>query len=199
MSIEAMMLWAISEDNLGLMQIAARFRGDDLSSEFRTPEGQNMLMIAVNSASHKCIASLLQNGAKVNINEVDHAGNTALMHAAKNGDAISINLLLPYFADRSLKNSEGLTAYDLAARGESSDSKFRVCMESLDLLALQGRQDVGKSEECFSGQDAGISNEDIAKFFGWLDGSHATTIVPVSADDFPGADLKTLETFFDLS
>lgn len=192
------MLEAISEDDLKMLRGAAQFNGGNCASSFRDEKGQNMLMIAVNLESHKCLAYLLQNGAKVNIDEVDSAGNTALMHAAQKGDAVSIRLLSAFFADKSLRNTEGLTAYDLAARSESGDSKFSVCMESLDPLAFKERQYASESKEFFSDQYAEISDKEIAEFFGLSADQRAITIVPVSAEDFPGADIEILESFFDL-
>lgn len=188
------MLAAILGDNLEILSEVAQFNGGNFASNFRDKKGQNMLMIAVNSASHQCLAYLLQNGANININEVDYAGNTALMHAAKNGDVVSTCLLLNFSADRSLQNKVGFTAYDLAADGSSEiASGYAQCIK---LLISGEQQDVSenKSEEFFSHQDI-VSSE----LFGWLDDSRVITTIPVSAEDFPGADKQILGTFFDLS
>lgn len=131
------MLAAIAQNNCEMLRALARNNGGNLSSIFRDEKGQNMLMIAVNSASRECLASLLQNGAKVNINEMDSVGNTALMHAAKNGDTASLYLLLAYTADTSLKNKAGHAAYDLAVQAARNNEGARVCMELLSPYRAQ--------------------------------------------------------------
>jgi uncharacterized protein len=55
---------------------------------------------------------MIEHGADVNIRDAN--GSTPLMHAAKRGNNLIVQMLLAAGADPSAKNNEGVTALDLA-------------------------------------------------------------------------------------
>ena len=56
--------------------------------------------------------ALLDRGA--NINYVNRAGRTALHYAAASGDALCTRILIERFADKTIKDNKGQTAYEIA-------------------------------------------------------------------------------------
>lgn len=66
------------------------------------------------------VASALLKTGKINVNDTDKHGMTALMKAAKAGNANAVTLLLAYKADVNLKDKQGDTVLDMMVRKKGS-------------------------------------------------------------------------------
>lgn len=118
--------------------------------EFRSPDGESTLMMACLRGNEDIARLLVERGADVNkpgwtplhyaatgghaaiaaflldqnayIDADAPNGNTPLMMAALYGNAETVKLLLDAGADASLRNRLGMSALDLARRGERPDA-----------------------------------------------------------------------------
>ena len=72
----------------------------------------NMLDSIMIDRTEEIVKMLLENGAKVNLQ--DEIGETALMTAAEFGNTEAVKLLLERGANREIKSNKGMTAYDYA-------------------------------------------------------------------------------------
>lgn len=72
----------------------------------------NILHIAAIMNKTNMLKYVLDNG--VDINKIDKDGNTALMFGSKYGHLDVVKLLLKAGANQSIKNNDGMTAFDLA-------------------------------------------------------------------------------------
>ena len=79
--------------------------------------GLPMLSLACSNGHVQCIATLVENGAKVNT-QSKGIGNTALHEAVLQGPATipCIEVLLGHGADAKKRNADGLTPCDLAMK-----------------------------------------------------------------------------------
>ncbi|MEA3506386.1 MAG: ankyrin repeat domain-containing protein [Elusimicrobiota bacterium] len=75
--------------------------------------GQPPLMLALMYSDNYRIANILVS-AGADLDALDSAGETALMKAARKGFFMTVSLLLRKGANKTIKNEEGKTAYDLA-------------------------------------------------------------------------------------
>ena len=67
----------------------------------------------------EAVKFLLDQG-RFDVNET-YYGRTALMYAARNSTPEMVQLLLDYGADKSIKDDDGMTAYDYAVKKEKHD------------------------------------------------------------------------------
>lgn len=81
-------------------------------------EGNSALMLLVNNHNVELINILLLQD-KININQANKLGHTALLFAANKGFIDIIKILLDNKADLALKDNEGYTALDWAANNET--------------------------------------------------------------------------------
>lgn len=83
-----------------------------LNVNFKTYEGQTLLISAVHHNSLACAKMLLQEGALVDM--CDTKGITPLMQAYYTGNLKMVKLLLDYGANPNIHNDLGITFYMLA-------------------------------------------------------------------------------------
>lgn len=81
--------------------------------DHREKSGYTAVMAAVINNHPDMLAALLRRGADVNVQETE-GGNSALMWAAKDGNAAMLQMLLEAGADPALRNKAGETARDLS-------------------------------------------------------------------------------------
>ena len=86
---------------------------------------ENVLTFATHYSNYKVVEFLIKSHY-FDINSKDLAGDTALIVATKNDQAEILQLLIELGADKSLKDSNGMTAYDYAME--------RGSLEIADLL-----------------------------------------------------------------
>jgi TPR repeat protein len=97
--------------------IGAVLAGADVN--VRSKDGYTPLMYAVTKGNLEVVSEVLSGGADVNAQSA--TGWTALMFAAKNSPTM-ISVLLEKGADKTLKNSTGQTAYDVAMLFQASSA-----------------------------------------------------------------------------
>jgi TPR repeat protein len=102
-------VFAAVEKNDPQAVIGAVLAGADVNA--RSADGYTPLMYAVTKGNPEVVREVLSGGADINAQSA--TGWTALMFAAKNSPD-SVSLLLEKGADKSLKNSVGQSAYDIA-------------------------------------------------------------------------------------
>lgn len=78
-------------------------------------QGQTALHLSASSGVKACLAMLLDHGGDYHIDLQDKGGHTPLHHASFHGRLDCVRLLLETAADVSIRNYEGLTAYNLAS------------------------------------------------------------------------------------
>lgn len=84
-----------------------------------TPDGKTPLMFAVITGKHKAVRELLDSGSNINASDVQKW--TPLMFAVNCNDPKSVELLIERGADKTLRNTEGHTAYDIAVQRSYSE------------------------------------------------------------------------------
>jgi len=67
------------------------------------------------------VLEFLFNECDVGVDEQEYSGETALMRAAKLGNAKMVEFLMGFGADKTLQDKEGMTALDFALEGGFSD------------------------------------------------------------------------------
>ena len=77
--------------------------------------GKNLLEVAVRHGAEKVTDLLLKRGMNPNV-IIDNANTTVLMEAAYQGSAALVQVLLRHGADSTLKDDDGETASDIAAK-----------------------------------------------------------------------------------
>ncbi|OUM66987.1 hypothetical protein PIROE2DRAFT_59070 [Piromyces sp. E2] len=80
---------------------------------------ENFIIVATKLGHLDVIRNSFMN--KVNINQQDWLGNTAMYYAVKLKDAYAVNKLAFYHADSTIKNNEGVSAFDLANEMEEKN------------------------------------------------------------------------------
>jgi len=80
---------------------------------------ENFIIVATKLGCLNIIGKIFME--RVNINQQDHLGNTALYYAIKIKDKYSINKLIYYHADPTIKNNDGISALDLANEPKEED------------------------------------------------------------------------------
>lgn len=69
----------------------------------------------------KLISENLINNYQLSIDKINENGQTPLMMGAKNNAMDTVKLLLEHGADKSIKDNNGKTAYDLAVENGNMD------------------------------------------------------------------------------
>ncbi len=83
----------------------------ETSGDHTTP-----LMMAANAGRADTVKFLLENGAKVNAQEIAGDKRTALHYAVNSKNPETVNVLLEYKADKSIRDKDGLTPLELAEK-----------------------------------------------------------------------------------
>ena len=91
-------------------------------------EGETALHRCAVDGNESCIKLLLSRGANVN-HVSEQSGTTALMCAAYGENAACVQLLLEHRADKSLRDSGGKTALDIAEVGAHVASDWTAARE----------------------------------------------------------------------
>lgn len=95
-------------------EVAARLAEADTNPNVRTVDGSTLLMAAVRAEEVQLVQWALDHGIDVNAIRPEKNNATALILAARKGNAEIVRLLLATGADPRAVNSEGKTALDIA-------------------------------------------------------------------------------------
>ena len=95
-------------------EVAARLAEADTNPNVRTVDGSTLLMAAVRAEEVQLVQWALDHGTDVNAIRPEKNNATALILAARKGNAEIVSLLLAAGADPDVANHEGETALDIA-------------------------------------------------------------------------------------
>ena len=95
-------------------EVAARLAEADTNPNVRTVDGSTLLMAAVRAEEIQLVQWALDHGTDVNAIRPEKNNATALILAARKGNAEIVSLLLAAGADPDVANHEGETALDIA-------------------------------------------------------------------------------------
>lgn len=107
----------------------------DFDIKEKTHSGQTVLLIAAENGYTRLVEFFLQKDElRVTINETDDFKRTPLMHAARKGSLLSVQLLVEAGAAINLKDNLGRTASNHASKfGHQAVVNFLVIVENTDL------------------------------------------------------------------
>ncbi|MBD3850861.1 MAG: ankyrin repeat domain-containing protein, partial [Acidobacteria bacterium] len=109
-------------------EVAARLAEADTNPNVRTVDGSTLLMAAVRAEEVQLVQWALDHGTDVNAIRPEKNNATALILAARKGNAEIVSLLLAAGADPDVANHEGETALDIA-KGKDVKELLRTTAE----------------------------------------------------------------------
>jgi ankyrin repeat protein len=113
---------SIKTNNLKLLE-RIESKNIDLNQKFNggISKNRNILMLSINTNISSDIINFILNTKKIDINEQDEYGETALMLASKNNVKESLNLLLKNKANVNIKNKLGEDALSISRRYKNTE------------------------------------------------------------------------------
>ena len=109
-------------------EVAARLAEADTNPNVRTVDGSTLLMAAVRAEEIQLVQWALDHGTDVNAIRPEKNNATALIFAARKGNAEIVRLLLAAGSDPDVANHEGETALDIA-KGKDVKELLRTTAE----------------------------------------------------------------------
>ncbi|GHJ88235.1 hypothetical protein NliqN6_4637 [Naganishia liquefaciens] len=183
--------WAARNGHLSIIHLLLQQGADPT---LRDGQGYNTLHLVTHSSGVMALLYTLRNSA-VDVDAKDNDGHTALMWAAWQGDAISIDLLLRAGADPCATDSAQLTPLHWAAIKASRPCVTRLVAAGADLSA---RDEAGKTARDMADelkilepyraglQDAGYALDGF-KIQPWLDERRTRVAILLTPTGFLGA------------
>lgn len=107
------LLTAVANSQLDVMQYMIEKRKPDLNKQ-TGPNKLSPLKIAILNAKKEILEELVKHD--IDINQKDNQGNTALHYAALTKNYDKMKILLENGANKSIKNNEGITPFDLVKK-----------------------------------------------------------------------------------